>query len=178
MAINLMHSLLIPISINELKTKYDEIGFLSFDKLENFEGYSFNDLLENYKENLKIERKRKLKIKKEVQNDLLNFISDETYQNKVFDSIDELPNKFEKSIDGGMIITNENVIQVIRVNDVWYTFNLDLNPMNILKAIVEPKLAELLIERTKNIIETIETCNTYSDSEKYNTPIRLEWIEI
>ena len=67
--LNLLYSFLTPISIDELKTKYDEIGFLSFDKLDNFEGYSFNELLENYKENLKIERKKKLKIKKEAQND-------------------------------------------------------------------------------------------------------------
>jgi hypothetical protein len=177
-ALNLLYSFLTPISIDELKTKYDEIGFLSFDKLEHFEGYSFSELLENYKENLKIVRNRKLKIKKGVQNDFLNFVSDKTYQNKIFDLIDELPIEFEKSIDGGMIVTNENVIQVMRINDVWYTFNLDLKPIDILKAIIEPKLAEFLVERTKNIIQIIDTCNTYSDSETYNTPIRLEWVEL
>jgi hypothetical protein len=177
-ASKLLYSFLTPISIDELKTKCNEIGFLSFDKLEHFEGYSFNELLENYKENLKKVSSRKLKIKKEVQNDLLNFVTDETYQNKIFDLIDELPIEFEKSIDGGIIITNENVIQVIRINDVWYTFNLDLNPMDILKAIVEPKLAEFLVERTKSFIEIIKNCNTYSDTEKYNTPIRLEWVEL
>lgn len=176
--LNLLYSFLTPISIDELKTKYNEIGFLSFDKLEHFEGYSFNELLENYKENLKIERKRKLKIKKELQNDLLNFVSDERFQNKIFDLIDELPFEFDKIIDGGLIVTNDNVIQVIRINDIWYTFNLNLKPINILKSIVEPKLAEFLVERTKSFIEIIKTCNTYSDSEKYNNPIRLEWFEL
>lgn len=82
---------------------------------------------------------------------------------------------FNKPIDGGIILTEDKAIHVIRINENWYNFNLNFKPIDLLKLIIEPTLAEQLVEKVKKEIEIIKTCNTYADSKIHNDPVRLIW---
>lgn len=174
--INIIKSFLEPISIDELKEKYNnDIGFLSFDKLEKFEGYSLSDVFENFKENIQIKGSKKLKIKGDIEEKFLNFVTDEKKQDDLLNHIEDFLIDFNKPIDGGIILTEDQVINVIRINENWYNFNLNFKPIDLLKLIIEPTLAEQLVEKVKKEIEIIKTCNTYADSKIHNDPVRLIW---
>lgn len=176
-SLNFINSILEPISIEDLKEKYNnEVGFISFDNLEKFEGYSLSNLFEKFKEIIQIKRKTRLKIRGKIEENILNFVNDEKLQDSIFNQIEDLSIDFSKPVDGGIILTEDKTIHVIRINDNWYNFNLNLKPNDIIKLLIEPKTADYLIEKVKREIEIIKDCNNKIDSEKYNNPMRLEWL--
>ncbi|RBA27718.1 hypothetical protein [Flavobacterium tibetense] len=68
------------------------------------------------------------------------------------------------------------VVNLTVFSNNWYNFNPNLKPNDIIKLLIEPKTADYLIEKVKKEIEIIKECNSKIDSEKYNNPIRLEWL--
>jgi hypothetical protein len=176
--LNIIKFLLEPISIDELKEKYNnDVGFLSFDKLEKFKDYSLSNLFESFKENIEIIRNKKLKIKRDIEESFLNFVIDEKKQDDLLNHIEDLLIDFNKPTDGGIILTRDKAIHVIRITDNWYSLNLNFKPIDFLKLIIESDLAEQLVDKVKKEIEIIKTCNTYADSQIHNNPIRLIWQE-
>lgn len=173
---NIIKFLLEPISIDELKEKYNnKVGFLSFDKLEKFDGYSLSDLSKSFKENIEITRNRRLKIKGDIEEKFLNFVIDEKKNDDLFNHIEDLFIDFKKPTDGGIILTEDKAIQAIRINENWYSFNLNFNPIDLITIFIEPNLAEQIVDKVKKEIEIIKTCDTYADSKIHNNPIRLIW---
>lgn len=169
-------SILQPISINDLKKKYNnEVGFISFDNLEKIEGISLSGLYERFKKVIQIKRKKRLKIKGKIEEDILNFVKDENLNNSIFNQIEDILIDYSKPIDGGIIFTEKNVMHVIRIYESWYIFNQNLSLIEIFRLLIEPKTADYLIEKIKREIEIIKECKSRTDSEKYNYPIRLEW---
>ncbi|MCF6131112.1 hypothetical protein [Flavobacterium wongokense] len=173
--IEIIKSVLEPISFEQINM--EETGYLSFDRLEEIEEYSLSNLHEIFKEIIHIKRKKRLKIQGDIDSNVIKFTSSKFMETVVYNNIIDFPIEYDKPVDGGLMITNENVIQVIRINENWYKFNLNSNPLEALKSFVEPELINHLIKTTKDSIEILTSCETFSDSQIHNNPVRLIWDE-
>ena len=89
-------------------------------------------MFKKFKEIIKIEKKTRLKIRGKIEENILNFVNDEKLQNSIFNQIEDLSIDFSKPVDGGIILTENKTIHVIRINDNWYNFNLNLKPNDII----------------------------------------------
>lgn len=172
----LLNKLLRPLNIEELKSKYDyNLGFIPFASLEHSDTYSLTEqkLIDSFKDILKIRKNTRLKIEGDIEKSLETFATSENLQTSIFNNMVELSTYFQKPFDGGMIISEENVLQVICINDKWYTLRTDLKPVELLTAVVNTKLIKKIIAKTKRALISIKYATTYEDTEHLNKPIRL-----
>lgn len=176
LAINLMNKVLQPIDINHYIRKYDnKIGYISFENLQNSSLASITEqgLIDSFKDTYEIKRKTRLKIKGEIESRLENFAKSEEIQSAIMENIVEFNNDFSTFADGGIILTEEETVQVIRINDKWFTLRTDLKPTDFMTILVNSDLAKLLYYKTKRAIVIVKKSNSFDDTREHNKPIRL-----
>jgi hypothetical protein len=175
----LLNKVLQPINIEELKTKYDnDIGFISFDNLELSDTNSLlkHKLIDSFKNNMEIKRKTRLKIKGDIEKKIESFTTSEELYTSIINNMVELSNEFQKSVEAGMIITEDTILTVIRINEGWFTIKKGMKPSDLITTFVNPKLAHHLIWKTIRAINAVKNAKKYSDTEHLNKPIRLKKI--
>ena len=176
LALKLLNKILQPFDINEYKSKYDyNLGFISFENLQNTNSVSITEqgLIDSFKDISEIKNKTRLKIKGDFENRLETFAKSEKLQSEIFDNIVELTEEFTTLVDGGMIISEDNTVQVIRFNDKWFTLRTDLKPIDFVTLLVNSDLAKLLFYKTKRALVIVKNSNTFDDTRQHNKPIRL-----
>jgi hypothetical protein len=176
LSVTFLNRILQPIDLVELKNKYNNhLGFISFDNFEYSKTYSLTEqkLIDSFKDIAKFKRKTRLKIEGNIENRLEIFATSEDLQKSMFDNMVELTTEFQKPVDGGIIISNDNVLQVIRFNDKWFKIRKDLNHFDLLKGFINKKLESRLIYKTKRALVGIKYAETYSDTRELDKPIRL-----
>jgi hypothetical protein len=176
LALKLLNKVLQPFDINEHKNKYDyNLGFVSFENIQNSSSASITEqgLIDSFKDISQIKSKTRLKIKGDIESRLENFAKSEVIQSTILDNIIELTDEFITLADGGMIISEENTVQVIRFNGKWFTLRTDLKPMDFVTILVNSDLAKLLYYKTKRALIIVKNSNTFDDTRQLNKPIRL-----
>jgi hypothetical protein len=171
-----LNKILQPLDMDEFKSKHKHgLKFISFDTLECLGTYSMTErvLINSFKDIAKFRQKTRLKIKGDIANRLEAIASSEDLQSLILKNMVELSNEFKKPVDGGIIISEENYLQVIRINDRWFTFRTDIKLFDILTAIVNPKLARHLIWKTKRALVAVKNADNYTDIKHLNKPVRL-----
>lgn len=176
LTLSILNKILIPIDIKHLneKSKYG-LGFLSYDNLEKLELYSFIErmFLESFDDISRLKRKTRLKIEGNIEKQLDNFVSSDVMKKLLFENIVDLSFEFEKKVDFGMVLSEDLVLQVLRINNCWYKIKTDIVPLDLLTAILTPQLVKHLVLKTKRAIVAVKNSKTYSDTECLNKPIRL-----
>lgn len=175
--LSLFQKVLEPFDINELKSKYEyELGFISFDKLQNNGSNALTEqhLIDCFKDISRLRRKSGLKIEGDIEERLQNLLTSEQIHDMLADIIVELPDEFEKDIEGGLLIMEDNTRYVMKIKESWFTINADLKPNDILYAFIDPQLARQILWKTKRALVAMKHATKYSDTESFNKPIRLE----
>ena len=176
LTLSMLNKILEPLDMKELKAKYDyDLGFISFDRLQNSEASSLTEqrLIDSFKDISRFRRKTQLKVEGDIEKRIESFATSEHLQQALLDNIVELSDEFEKYVEGGMILTEDNALQVIRINERWYSIRTDIKPFDILCAFVNPRLARHLVWNTKRALVAVKHSKKYSDTENLNKPIRL-----
>lgn len=176
LTISFLKTILEKIDIVDLQNKYrTEIGFISFNNIgkPEIEILTKSELIENFKNITKIKRKTRLKIKGNIDESIESFIKSENLLNTIMENVVNLNYENEKEFDSGMIITDENIISVIRINQDWFKFRMDLKPIDIISSIMSPDLAKYIILKIEKEIQLIKDLNNKSESKKLSNPIRL-----
>jgi hypothetical protein len=176
LALKLLNKILQPFDINEHKKQYDyNLGFISFENLKNSSSASITEqsLIDSFNDISKIKSKTRLKIKGDIESRLENFVKSEELQSAIFENIVELTDDFTNFADGGMLISEENTVQVILFNDKWFTLRTDLKPLDFVTIFVNSDIAKLLFYKTKRALVTVKNSNTFDDTRQLNKPIRL-----
>ncbi len=177
LSLAMLNKILQPIDLGELKRKYNyDLGFISFDNFEHSKTYSLTEqkLIDSFKDISKFKRKTRLKIEGDIEERLELFSISEDLQSSIFDNMVELTTEFQKPVDGGVIISEDNTLQVIRFNYKWFTIRTDLKPFDLLKAFINPKLENHLIWKTKRALVSIKYAETYADTKQLDKPVRLD----
>jgi hypothetical protein len=168
--------MLTPLDIQQFKKKHgNEIGYLSHSDFAKQKSYPIiqQKLYEDFKKMSRVKRKTRLKIEGDMGQALLNIATCSEMQNHVSNNISELPNRFENDVEGGMLITEDGVIHVIRHFEQWYMIREDIKPIQLLEAFMEPVLAKKLVRYTKRSIVRLKIANTIDDTKRYNSPTHL-----
>jgi hypothetical protein len=176
LTLSLLNKILQPIDMVELKSKYDyKLGYISFDSLEHSNSYSLIEqkLIESFKDISKFKKKTRLKLEGDIEKRIETFSTSELIQTSLIENIVDLSDEFQKPVDGGMIISEENILQVIRINENWYTIRTDLKTFDLMTTFINPKLLNHLIWKTKRAIIEVKHASTYADTIQLNNPIRL-----
>ncbi len=174
--IALLNKILRPIDIDELKKRYDyELGYIPFDKIEQPDSYILIErkLIDSFKDISRIRKKTRLKVGGDIGKRIEYLATSEEMRTFILNNMVELSTEFKNPIDGGIIISEENTIQVIRINNDWYTFRTKLKPFDLLTAFVNPELANYLIWKTKRALISVKNAKSYADTKHLNKPIRL-----
>jgi len=176
LSLAMLNKFLQPIDLDELKSKYDyDLGFISFESFEHSDTYSLTEqkLIDSFKDISKFKRKTRLKIEGDIEKRLEFFSTSEDLQAAIFNNMVRLTTEFQKPVDGGMIISDDTVLQVIRFNDKWFTLRTELKSFDLLTTFINPKLAKHLIWKTMRALVTIKYAETFADTKKINKPVRL-----
>lgn len=172
----MLNKILKPLVMKELKAKYDyKLGFISFDSLQNSQVSFVTEqlLIESFKDISRFKRKTRLKVDGDINMGLENFAKSEHLQQTLLDNIVELSDEFEKYVEGGMVLTEDNTLQVIKINERWFTIRTDIKLYDILCVFVNPKIARHLVWKTKRALVAVKYAKKYSDTENLNKPVRL-----
>lgn len=174
--LSVVNKILQPINIEELKSNSDsDLGFISFDGLENSDTSLLTEqkLIESFREISRLRKKTRLKIDGDIEKRFESFVTSDELKTSVHNKIVEFPTEFKNLIDGGIIISEENTIQVFRIGEKWFTLKMDLNPLDLLTAFINLNLSKKLIWKTKRALVSIKNAATYTDIMHLNEPIRL-----
>ncbi|MEX0609708.1 MAG: hypothetical protein WD016_03125 [Balneolaceae bacterium] len=178
LALSMLNLILKPLKIETLKTDQNKrLSFISFDKLQNskLSLSTEQQLTDSFKDIIRFRKKTRLKIKGNIEQRVEKFALSEDLLESFIESLEELDLSKEssKNVEGGIILTDNSTINVIRVNNEWYTFTPEMSLLEFFSAFVNPRLARHLIWKTKRAIIHIKNTKNYSDTEEINTPIRL-----
>lgn len=175
--IRLLNLMLEPFDLEKLKAKHgDEIAFLSQDVFkEGEEQYAIiqKQLTDGFKKHSVRHRKSRIKIQDSILESLKDFATSPEIHNCVLQHAVQLPEKFEKPFEAGMLITDEEVVHVIRDGNRWMKMREDVRPEHLLECITNPELAKQLISYTKRSLVRLKKANTIRDTEYFNNPIYL-----
>jgi hypothetical protein len=170
----MIFNLLKPIDIDKLK-QATELDFISFSQLEN--DYSFSEfqkkLLDSFKDISKIKQKTRLKINGNWDETLLASVNSDEMLNLVNNNTSELIGTELKDLEGGMLISDGNVINVIKFFNEWYEFKTDIKPSELFLNIMDKKLVNLIWWKIKRSMIILKNANSYKEVEHLNKPIRL-----
>lgn len=176
LTLSMLNKVLKPVNIEEIKTKFgNELGFISFDEMEKSETYSLTEqkLVDSFKDISKFRRKTRLKIEGDIEKQLENFATSEELYATLQNNIVDLSPEFNKPVEGGIILSEENALTVIRINKKWFSIKTKLRSVDLMTAFVNPELAKRLIRKTKRAIVRVKNAKTFEDTEPFNKPIRL-----
>ncbi|TRW23612.1 hypothetical protein FMM05_13200 [Flavobacterium zepuense] len=153
----------------------DEVGFISTTEIENsdLEAVFKNAISEAFSDISKIKSAgKKLEIKGDINSKLENFVIKDELVDFIFNTAEAIEESYEKSLDGGILLTQEEATHIFRIDSEWYTFK-NLSVFELLSLFVTRKTAYQIICRTINALEVLKEAKTYGDTEKYNYPIRI-----
>lgn len=165
-----------PFDLKEFKKKHnDEISFLSYDRLNNsgLSEATEKQFKESFKGISRIKGKTRLKVKGDINDIIEKFTDSENLLDLYFNELEEVADVYYKPMDGGFIISNQDIIQVIRIDKEWFSIKKNSTPFDILCLFVDRKTAYIIICHTLEAIDRVSRAESYTDTEKYNNPIRL-----
>lgn len=172
----IIDKVLLPLDINKLKAKSNNyLRFISFESLRNS---GFTSLVEQslIKElSFSLKRKTRIKFEGDVEKDFENVVVSEDLRESFLELISNLPEDFEESLDSGIILTDDEIVEVIIINGNWFTLRTDTKLVDILSMFINPQLAKCLIWKTKRAVIAVKHAKKYSDTKHLNMPIRLVW---
>lgn len=162
------------IDIEDIKNK-SELIFLSFEDLENDNTYKENreNLFKEFKDVSKIEKKSRLKVSEEWTEKLVKLTESE----KMMDLINRNSNEFRdsqpKDIDGGILISDDKVLSVIKVYNKWFELSTDKKPIEMFKQVIDERLAKFIWYNIKRSIIILKSVNSWKETENIYKPITI-----
>ncbi len=170
----MLFNVLKPIDIDELKKK-TELEFISFSQLEKDNSYSKSQqkLFDSFRDISKIKQKTRLKINSKWEEELVTYFTSDDMLNLVNKNITEFNETEENGIDSGILLSNGNVIQVMKIYSKWYEFNTDIKPIDLFSGIIDRKIVNLIWLKIKRSIVSLKKVQTYKETEHLNKPIQL-----
>ena len=175
--LSLLNFILQEFNIDEMKNKFDyKLGFISFDNLlqNNIKSTIEKELIDSFKDISRIKKKSRLIVKGDIELGLETYANSKEVQDSLENCIIDLSSEFMNPIEGGIILTRENALQVIRINNKWFTIRKGFKIIDLLKIFVDPFLAKQLVWKTKRAMIIVKNANSYTDIKHFNKPIRLE----
>ena len=176
LTLSILNKLLQPIDIDELKNRYNhDLGYITFDNFGHSDSFSLTEqkLIDSFKDISRFKKKTRLKIEGNIEKRLESIANSKDLQTSIFKNMVELSTEFQKPFEVGIIISEENILQVIRINNKWFTLKTDLKPSDLLTAFVNPRLCKHLIWKTKRALVAVKNAETYSETKHLNKPVRL-----
>lgn len=175
LSVSFLNKMLEPLDIIELKNKYGgNLGFVSLETIKNADLYSLTEekLIDSFREISKI-KKNRLKIKGDIKTRLDNWINSEDLSSLMFNSVIEPTLGFERSVDGGFIVTEEKAIPAFRIINRWFSIRETIEPSCFLNEFIPRALVRHLNWKTKRAIVAIQKAKTFDDTRHLNNPTRL-----
>jgi len=176
LATSLFSKILKPIDVESLKAiSEDEIGFVSFEKLRDSESFSIIEkkLIDSYTVISKVRQKNRVKVEGNLEKPIEDLATSEELQASLKHFIVSISEAVETQFETGIIIWDENTIQVIQIGGKWYELKLETDFFKLLSLIMKTEKARELIWKTKRALVLMKTANTYDDTKHLNRPIRL-----
>lgn len=153
----------------------NEVGFISTVDIDNSDlGIIIkNALFENLTDISKIKANgKKLEIKGDINSRIDIFAGADGLIESIFEAAQYIKDTYGKTVDAGILLTQNETKHVLRINEEWFTFR-SLNVFKLLCMYVTRKTAYQIICKTEHALELLKEAQTYSDTEKYNYPIRI-----
>ena len=127
-------------------SKKSEFNYLRFDELNKDKSFGENDELffKPFEEISKITRKTRLKVNEGWTDKIVEFTQSEKMINLVSKNTKKLNKTQLKDIEGGILISEEKLIYVLKIYDKWYELSTDKKPSEILKGIIDDRLGIIL----------------------------------
>lgn len=178
LSISVLNSILT--EIDTLDEKFKKSIFIPFEELEKFSKETGLDqnLVNDLKEAYSIKRKKRLKIKNNLEEELDKAIGNEKIQDSIYTFFENLKSQINPDTTQVLVVGEEGPISaLLKIKNTWYQMNLNVSLNEIFTKILGEELLKSLVDYTKHSIETIKDLNTYEESKPYNNSIQLYKIE-
>lgn len=167
------------INIEELK-KDTGLKFISFEALKNDGNYNETEkeFLERFKDLSKLTRNNtRLKITGNWPQRIVEVSESDEMLNLVYSNTTSFSNAEFGDIDGGILVDDVKNIAVIKIYGSWFKFSDDKNIADILKQIMDEKLAKYIWLRIKKSIVTLKSVTSWRQTENQYKPLKLNIIK-
>jgi hypothetical protein len=157
------------------KGRINDIKFLSLNDFEKGDKYNAfrKDLTRVFRKSSVMKRKGRLKILPSMETELTEWAQNSKVKNNLAEKIKQLPRKYPQQTDMGLLICPSFKGNVVRINDRFYSFRQETNPIDLANTLLGPKLTKLLLFKTRIAVQRIKTANNYQETAKFNNPVEL-----
>lgn len=172
-----LNKILQPLDIVKFKNRYDDnLCFISFENLKTSNEYLLTEqkLIDSFKEISKFKNKTRLEVKGNIKERLDNFVSSDELNDLVFkNSINDIANDFKRNVDGGIIISEKEVICVIRITNQWFLINQNFKEADLINEFIPLSIIRQINWKTKRALVVMKKAKSFEDTKHLNNPIRL-----
>jgi hypothetical protein len=85
----------------------------------------------------------------------------------------DLTTNFERTFDGGVIVSEEEVFYAIRIINEWFLLRETFEVPDIIKNLVSLEMIRRINWKTKRALVTVRRAKAFDDTRHLNHPIRL-----
>ena len=153
-----------------------DFTFLSFEDLNKNKSFGENDedFFKTFEDVSNLTRKKtRLKVNEGWTDKLVEL----TQSEKMFNLINENTKKIEKSqlkeIDGGILMSDEKSLNVIKIYDKWYELSTNKKPIEMFKQVIDERLAKFIWYNIKRSIIILKSVNHWKETENRYEPIEI-----
>jgi hypothetical protein len=174
-ALNLIYTFLKPLDVNPIIKSKRKTKFISIESLES--GPRAKELeshvIESFKPISKIKSKGRFRIEGPLESVFENVLQNEQYLDSIFDSCVDFKDIIDQPTRGGMLMYSKKSIPILKINNEWFEFSPEVNPMELLSSIVGDDWANAISDYTKLSLDHITAAKDYEETKPWNTPIIL-----
>jgi hypothetical protein len=177
---NMFICLLEPVDISyyqrsHRKGRIKSIKFFSLNDFEKEHKYNAfrKDIGRIFRKASTMKRKGRLRISPSIEKEFTEWAQNPELRNNLAEKFKHLPRKFLQQTDMGLLICPSYKGNVVRINDRFYSFRKETNPIDLANALLGQELTTLLLFKIRISIQRIKTANNYSEVEKANNPVTL-----
>lgn len=174
--IKLLNKLMQPFDFQRYRSQFDyNLGFISLDNFQTLDGLpqTKQGLIDLFKELHQIKKKTRLKIKGDVDGKLESYAKSESFREEMIGKLIEIDRNFTTLDNGGIIISEEKTILVLRFDKAWYSIKNDMKLIDLITIFVNQALATKIIQKAKRAIIIVKQSQSYEESAKHDQPIKL-----
>lgn len=163
-----------PVPIHRNKRKLD--GFLlKHDDVSS--GKSFGRLRKGmnnaFQQCSKRVGKKEFRVKKNAENEMTAWASSRENQNRMLSGLRRIPKRFSKKIEGGILLTENEVTGVIIAGGKLYRMKKGKAMQEVFFSLISPELLLQLSSKIQFAIPKVLAATSYSQVERWDNPVEV-----
>lgn len=117
--------------------------------------------------------KKEFRIRKNAEEEMTAWATSRENQNRMLSGLKRIPRRFSKNIEGGILLTPQEVTGVIMAGGKLYRMKQGKAVQDLFFSLISPELLEQLLAKIRFAIPRVLVATTYSQVERWDNPVEV-----